>query len=155
MKYYIVLIALLVACQNPKPTDSSELTADEIQAAKGLIQGVFDDIWAAADSTKLLDYHTEDFVILEQGLVWNNDSVMQYMRDRLSRENNAKRVNEMDYISLEKYGESIQIAYYNHAEFTRADTLVGKAKWLESALAVKTKAGWRLKMMHSTWAGNR
>jgi hypothetical protein len=56
----------------------------------------------------------------------------------------------MEYISIDKYGKSIQIAYYNFAEFTRADTLVGKARWLEIALAAPTKDGWRLKMMHST-----
>ena len=56
----------------------------------------------------------------------------------------------MEYISIEKYGNSIQMAYHNNAEFFRADTLVLKLRWLESALAIKTKEGWRLKMMHST-----
>jgi hypothetical protein len=42
------------------------------------------------------------------------------------------------------------MAYHNYAEFVRADTLVAEAQWLESAVAVKTKEGWRLKMMHST-----
>ncbi len=72
------------------------------------------------------------------------------MRKQLAKPNRAKRTNRMEYISIDKYGKSIQIAYYNFAEFTRADTLVGKARWLEIALAAPTKDGWRLKMMHST-----
>ncbi len=72
------------------------------------------------------------------------------MRRQLSRVNKTKRINRMDYISVDKYGESIQIAYYNYANFFKGDSLVHKAKWLESALAIKTEKGWRLKMMHST-----
>ena len=45
-------------------------------------------------------------------------------------------------------------AWNNYAEFVRADTLVGKRQWLESALAIKTAEGWRLKMMHSTRVPN-
>lgn len=57
----------------------------------------------------------------------------------------------MEYISVEKYGSSIQMTYDNFAEFYQQDSLVAKAHWLESALAVETDDGWRLKMMHSTW----
>ena len=77
------------------------------------------------------------------------------MSKQLTNTNRPKRTNRMKYISIDKYGESIQISYYNFAEFTRADTLVSKARWLESALAIDTKNGWRLKMMHSTWAGDK
>lgn len=152
MKYSIILTLILLSCQPAKQVDTSTLTPDEEQIAKDLIQGAFDDLWAGVDSTKILDYHTEDFVILEQGEVWDNDRIKEYMRSQLARENRAKRTNRMDFISIEKYGESMQIAYYNYADFTQADTLVGNARWLESALAVKTDDGWKLKMMHSTWA---
>ena len=73
------------------------------------------------------------------------------MRGQLSNDNRAKRLNYMDYISIEKYGPSIQIAYHNRAEFYQQDSLVGEGSWLESALAIKTAEGYRLKMMHSTW----
>jgi len=94
------------------------------------------------DATKISNYHTDDFIILENGEVWDNDRIKQYMRKQLSMEDRAKRINKMDYISIDKYGESMQIAYNNYAEFMKADTLVGKASWLESALAVKTDEGW-------------
>lgn len=158
MKITIPLLFALLsfcACQFPGPAKQQEsITPEEEQIAKDLIQGAFDDLWAGLDSTKISDYHTDDFVILEQGEVWDNDRIKAYMRRQYTDTERPKRTNRMDYISIDKYGESIQVAYYNYAEFTRADTLAGKARWLESALAVLTEEGWRLKMMHSTWAGN-
>ena len=151
MKYLIIFAFLLCACQSPKSDQEEKpISQKEKQIAQNLIQGAFDDLWGGVDSTKISKYHTDDFVILEHGEIWDNNRIKQYMRSQLERPNRPKRINKMDYISIEKYGESMQIAYHNFAEFTQADTLVGKGRWLESALAVKTKDGWRLKMMHST-----
>jgi len=72
------------------------------------------------------------------------------MRRQLADTSGAKRINIMDYISIEKYGPSMQIAYHNKANFYEQDSLVWEGGWLESALAVETAEGWRLKMMHST-----
>lgn len=154
MKYLILLLIVLSACQNAEVSPAQQpITAEEKQIAQGLIQGAFDDLWAGVDSTKISNYHTDDFIILEQGEIWDNQRIKAYMRKQLADTERPQRTNRMEYISIEKYGESIQIAYYNHAEFTKADTIVGTARWLESALAVNTEEGWRLKMMHSTWAG--
>lgn len=154
MKYLILLLSILFfACNNAsnKADESLSITKEEKQIAKDLIQGAFDDLWAGVDSTKILNYHTEDFIILENGEIWDNDRIKKFMRGQLANENRPKRINIMDYVSIEKYGPSMQIAYNNKAEFFVNDSLVSKGSWLESALAVKTKDGWRLKMMHSTW----
>lgn len=152
MKKIIFFLLVLVSCQSPTIKENSKpITHSEKQIAKDLIQGSFDDLWAGLDSTKILDYHTDDFIILENGEVWDNDRIKQFMRKQYTQKDRAKRTNRMEYISIDKYGESMQIAYHNFAEFTKADTLVGKGRWLESALAVSTEKGWRLKMMHSTW----
>ena len=152
MRISIILILLLGSCQYPN--NESELTQEEEQIAKELIQGSFDKIWGGVDSTEIVNYHTDDFIILEHGEVWDNDRIKTYIRSQLQREDRPLRKNRMEYISIEKYGASIQMAYHNYAEFIRADTLAGKAQWLESALAIKTKERWRLKMMHSTRVPN-
>lgn len=154
MRNCILLVLLVAACQAPQPKPDLPITKAETQVAKDLIQGAFDDLWGGVDSTKMSQYHTDDFIILENGAVWDNDRIKQYMRKELKDTDRPKRINRMDYISIDKYGESMQIAYHNYAEFVRADTLVGKASWLESALAIKTEQGWRLKMMHSTYSGS-
>lgn len=151
MKYFaIVIFFVLSSCQDSKPKASKQITQEEKQIAKNLIQGAFDDLWSAADSTKINHYHTTDFIILEQGKVWNNDSIKLYMRKKLARTKRLKRTNRMDYISIEKYEKSMYIAYYNYANFWKSDTIINKASWLESALAIKTSEGWKLKWMHST-----
>ena len=153
------LTILCFSCANritsSRATEYNPITEQEKTIAKNLIQGAFDDLWAGVDSTKILNYHTEDFIILENGEVWDNDRIKKFMRKQLANKDRAKRINLMDYISIEKYGPSMQIAYQNNAEFYAQDSLVSKGAWLESALAIKTDDGWRLKMMHSTWNKKR
>lgn len=152
---YFALCLFLVSCQaNSSDGDHAAITSSEEQIAKDLIQGAFDDLWGGVDSTKILDYHTPDFMILEHGEVWDNDRIKEFMRGQLSRPERAVRKNRMEFLSIDKYGPSIQMAYHNYAEFYLADTLAGKGRWLESALAVPTEDGWRLKMMHSTRMNN-
>lgn len=156
MKYLLFFTSLLIlSCSNPPSTESAIISKEEKEIAKNLIQGAFDDLWAGVDSTKILDYHTDDFIILEHGEIWDNDRIKQFMRGQLANKERAKRINIMDYISIDKYGESMQIAYHNKANFYEQDSLVWTGGWLESALAVKTDEGWRLKMMHSTRKSNK
>jgi len=155
MKYLVLLFLILSSCQIKNESANAKITPEETQIAKDLIQGAFDDLWGGVDSTKILDYHTEDFIILEHGEIWDNARIKQFMHGQLAKKDRAKRINMMDYISIDKYGESMQIAYHNSADFVKNDSIVGQAKWLESALAVRTADGWRLKMMHSTRVGNR
>ncbi|MEM6698461.1 MAG: nuclear transport factor 2 family protein [Bacteroidota bacterium] len=153
MRYLIFTGLLLIgACQTKQQnTELMPLSDEERTIVKGLIQDSFDDLWAGLDSTKILDYHTADFIILEHGEVWDNDRIKQFMRDYGKNPNRPTRINEMDYISIDKYGESIQLAYHNYATFKEGDSIVYRGQWLESALAVKQENGeWRLKMMHST-----
>ena len=154
MRVGILILFLLSSCQPPYSARESALTKEEEQMAKELIQGSFDKIWGGVDSSEIANYHTDDFIILEHGEIWDNDRIRAYIRRQQERENRPLRKNRMEYISIAKYGESIQMAYHNYAEFFRADTLVGKGQWLESALAVKTTKGWKLKMMHSTRVAN-
>ncbi len=148
----ISLIVILAACQKQVVDNSAkEITTEEIRIAKQLIQGSFDDLWAGMDSTKILKYHTENFYILENGEVWTNQEIRNFMKRSLSNNDRPHRENKMDFLTLEKQGHAINIAYHNYATFTQGDSLVGNAQWLESALAIPTKDGWRLRMMHSTW----
>ena len=156
MKINLLILSLLfLSCSNSLDKENTTITEEEKGIAKNLIQGAFDDLWAGMDSTKILTYHTDDFIILENGEVWDNERIKKFMRKQLANKDRAKRINIMDFISIEKYGPSIQIAYHNKAEFYRQDSLVFTGSWLESALAIETDEGWRLKMMHSTRKGNK
>ena len=150
---YILFSILFISCQAVQNKEVKAITPEETKIAKNLIQGAFDDLWGGVDSTKISLYHTEDFIILEHGEVWDNDRIKKFMRGQLKNINRPTRINKMEYIAIDKYGPSIQLSYFNTADFVQADSLVGQGKWLESALAVSTPEGWRLKMMHSTRMG--
>ena len=149
----LMLIVFITACspQETKSILTEEQKNIDIEVAKQLVQGIFDDVWGGLDSTKILDYHTSEFVILEQGQIWKNKEIRDYIRRSLKNEDIPKRINKMDYISTKHMGEAIYLDYHNYATFERADSVVGKAQWLESAIAIKTGDGWRLDKMHSTY----
>jgi len=104
---FFIISLILFSCTNSKVNENDKsITEQEEKIAKGLIQGAFDHLWAGMDSTKILNFHTGDFIILENGEVWDNDRIKQFMRKQLTDENRARRINIMDYISIEKYGPS-------------------------------------------------
>lgn len=150
--FFLTICLFMFSCKSSTiNVADTELSESEIEGAKALIQGVFDDVWGGLDSAKILKYHTENFIILENGEVWNNKRIKQYIRQAVKRENPPVRVNKMDYISVEKHGTAIQLAYHNRADFMQGDSLVGQAQWLESATVIATPTGLRLHQMHSTW----
>ena len=151
-----ILCFLLFSCapeakdRQQENTSTTSISPEEEAAVKELIMGAFDDLWGGMDSTKILNYHTPDFYILEHGEVWDNDRITSWMKGRLQEENRPLRINSMEYIDWHKYGGSITCSYHNYAKFMQGDSLLGEGQWLESALAVETEEGWRLRMMHST-----
>ena len=75
------LLLVVTACQPKSDTPSNTIiiSTEEVNIAHGLIQGAFDDLWGGLDSTKILEYHTDDFSILEQGEVWDNQMIKNYI----------------------------------------------------------------------------
>ena len=154
----LILALVIISCTNPtkeNKTTSNITTPEDELIIKDLVQGAFDDLWAGFDSTKVLTYHTPDFIILENGEVWDNARIKLWMKNKLANPTGTKRVNSMEYIAIDRYGPSIQASYWNYAKMIAADSTISNLRWLESAVAVPTNDGWRLKMMHSTWSPDR
>ena len=122
-------------------------TADE-QKLKDLIQQSFDNIFSKMDKDMIANYYTEDYILLEQGEVWDIEKLKSYLSpDNLQ---GMLRVNEFNFIEVNVIGDIAWLAYHNEATFLKDDQQVGELKWLESAMAIRTENGWRLKMLHST-----
>lgn len=92
-------------------TEQESTTKEDEKIIKDLIQGAFDDLWAGFDSTKVLTYHTPDFIILEHGEVWDNTKIKSWMKGNLANPNDVKRSNRMEYIAIDRFGPSIQASY--------------------------------------------
>jgi len=120
------------------------------------VQDVFDDIWSGTDTAQVRRYQTEDFVILEHGEIWTNDTIRTWQLGQLANKSAdaPKRLNSFEFFRNEIIGDNAWCAYRNNAHWVDAkgDT-VNNYSWLESGVAVRTEDGWKLKMMHSTRVG--
>jgi ketosteroid isomerase-like protein len=90
---------------------------------------------------------TVDFLLLEQGMIWNLDT----LQNKLAKPKPAgySRKNRFEFFETRITGKRAWVGYHNYADF---ETAAGKRKihWLESAVLVKEKNSWKLEMMHST-----
>ncbi len=149
-KLHVILFILLL----PYFSYGQITNSSDTEKAKALIQGSFDDLWSDFDTTKINLYHTDNFILLEHGEIWTNDTIQNYMVRSLKSNQKAKRINTIDFISVEQRGDIIWLAYHNYAKWIVDGKENGKMHWLESAVAIKTDQGWRLTMLHSTRVQN-
>jgi hypothetical protein len=120
------------------------------QTIKKLIQESFDTVWSNLDSNAMDTYYTEDFLLLENGEVWNKDITAAYLDKAKLKQPLPKRENTIEIIAVKITNTTAWLAYYNYATFTINNKTTRKAKWLESATAILTEKGWKLVMLHST-----
>ena len=103
--------------------------------------------FSETDFNYIQETSTKDFLLLEQGMIWNLDT----LQNILSKPKPAgyTRKNRFDFFETRITGKKAWVGYLNHADIESA---AGKRKihWLESAVLVKEKNSWKLEMMHST-----
>ena len=117
---------------------------------KNLIIGSFDEIWSELNSKNIDNYYTKDFLLLENGEVWNNDSISDYLDKAVLKKPIPNRVNTIEFIEVKVSEGMAWVAYKNQATFSLDNEIIRKIHWLESATAILTENGWRLEMLHST-----
>ncbi len=122
---------------------------DEAQIQQ-LIQDSFDVLFSSFDSERIGEFYTEDFILLEDGEVWDHQKILDYFAKAKLNPNPTTRVNRFDFIKTTVSGDRAWVAYHNYATISRDGQVVRQVEWLESATAVKTPEGWRLDMLHST-----
>lgn len=147
MKKIIILTLLVFSVYRLQAQD---ITSKEEEAIKALVQGAFDDIWSGLEASKIKEYHTDDFLLLEHGEVWTNETIKNYTIRASKAEKIPTRVNTFEFIKFVKSKKSIWAAYHNYANISIDNKTVADLEWLESIVAIKTKEGWKLQMMHST-----
>ena len=147
-KIYLIFILSLIfqikalAQNSTKPNDAQEI--------QQLIQDSFDSLFSGYRAELLDSFYTPDFLLLEQGEVWDMDFIKTYLEDRSKNPNLVTRTNRFEFIKTEVFGERAWVAYHNWATFTKEGTAPREVYWLESASAVRTSEGWRLELLHST-----
>ncbi len=123
---------------------------NEAQEIQDLIQNSFDSLFSGYRVELLDRFYTPDFLLLEQGEVWEMDFIKTYLGDRSKNPNPVTRTNRFEFIKTEVFGDRAWVAYHNWATFTKEGAAPHEVYWLESASAIRTSEGWRLELLHST-----
>jgi ketosteroid isomerase-like protein len=110
------------------------------------IKGVFDG-FSALSLQKIMRHCTPDVTILEDGVVWNADSIATAFKRMEGVD--FKRVNSFNFLQTEVTGKTAWTSYYNQAD-VQVNGKARQLRWLESAVLVKEAGGWKVKMLHST-----
>lgn len=102
---------------------------------------------STGDVKRMESVVTPDVKILEHGVVWTMDSIRFYLGKK--RPEDFKRVNSFDFFQSEATEKMAFVSYFNRADI-HANNKDRTVKWLESAVLVKDKGQWKVKMLHST-----
>ena len=140
---------ILMICFTTISFGQSSIETDKSHL-KELIIKSFDEIWSELNSKNIDKYYAKDFLLLENGVVWNIDSITNYLDNSKLKKAIPNRVNSIQFIEIKVSKGTAWIAYRNQAIFSIENKIVRKADWLESATAILTENGWKLEMLHST-----
>lgn len=105
------------------------------------------DAFSDGSIEKLEQGVTTDVVILEDGVVWSLDTLRKFFKK--PRPADFKRVNKLNFFQTEADGRMAFVSYYNTADI-RANGKDFNVNWLESAVLIRDRDKWRIKMLHST-----
>jgi hypothetical protein len=134
----LFLLGFLIACQQTNQKDDPE-------KLKSVLMDYFNGI-KNRDINKMNAVTTTDFVLFEDGKVFSNDSLVNFL-------NSFPKFNadyKFDHFKINVDNNSGNMSYYNHGELTINDTTHLTFNWLESATFKKVGDNWKLEFLHST-----
>ncbi|AGC75618.1 hypothetical protein LX97_00310 [Nonlabens dokdonensis] len=137
------------SCNKQQSNEPQQNDEEAIAAVENVIQNLFDEVWAGYDENAITKYQTDDFLLLEHGEVWNNDTIANWCKEAQTRNSEYERINNFKRIDARGNGDKLWLAYHNYGTFKK-DTIMFERAWLESVVAVKEDSIWKLELMHST-----
>ncbi|HMG88899.1 MAG TPA: nuclear transport factor 2 family protein [Chryseolinea sp.] len=132
-----VMPLLLISCQPAK---------DDPEILKGVLVAYFDGV-ASKDLKQLNDVTTSDFILFEDGKIWNNDSLATTL-NKYYKKFSAEFT--FDYVNVSIDHESGHITYYNHCDCIVNDTSKMSFNWIENATFKKVDGKWKMNFLHSS-----
>jgi len=144
-KFYFLILFVFFATVSFGQNSTHDTTL-----VKNVIIESFDEIWSELNAENIDKFYTKDFLLLENGMVWNNDTIVNYITRAKLEKKIPTRINSFEFIEIKVSGKTAWIAYHNYATFSIDNNVLGNVHWLESATAILTEKGWKLNMLHST-----
>ena len=90
---------------------------------------------------------TDNFLLLEDGAVWNMDSLVTRLSPLKSM--SFSRVNQLKFIEQGESKNAAWAAYHNTADI-KVNGREVKLEWMESAFLIKENGAWKIRLLHST-----
>lgn len=135
---FVALALIPVSCQqNP--------TVDESENVKSVVETYFDGI-AARDRQIMDSVTTQDFMLYEDGRIFNNDSLVNFL-DSFS---SFSAEFTLDNFKINTANTVGNMSYHNRGDFVFNDTTRVTYHWLESATFKKIDGEWKMNFLHST-----
>jgi hypothetical protein len=132
----ILLIGYLCSCHQ---------SIDNEDSVKQALNSYFDGI-KNKDIQKMNDVTTKDFILFEDGKVWNNDSLF----NRITTLPKFTANYRLEFVKINAEEKIAHIIYFNEADFIMSDTLKMTKNWIESAAFKKLDGQWKMYFLHSS-----
>lgn len=134
----VLVLALLTGCQQDKKTDDPQLL-------KKVLISYFNGI-ETKDTASMRALTTADFILYEDGDVWNNDSAFVNIKEHLPFEVKYSFKNFKIYVD-DKSGD---MTYLTHADFIFNGTKRKSFDWIENATFRKIDGTWKMNFLQLT-----
>lgn len=142
----LILVLLLSSISLTAQTGPAKsFSPTELEVNETVIK--FFDALSELDAVKLKQQVTTDFMLLEDGAVWNTDSLSKYFEPM--KKLNIIRENKFNFVKTVVTDQTGWTAYYNRADMKIGQKQLAK-DWLESAVLIKENGTWKIKLLHST-----
>ncbi len=135
---FLFTVAIIICCQQPQKSDDPEV-----------LKKILTDYFAGIknkDVAKMNSVTTPDFILFEDGKVWNNDSLINFLNTFKSFQGNWT----FKYMKVSIDALSGNMIYQNHGDFVMNDTTKVQLDWIESATFRKVDGSWKMNFLHST-----
>ncbi|HRG23687.1 MAG TPA: nuclear transport factor 2 family protein [Chitinophagaceae bacterium] len=141
-----VVLTFMVAVQFFSAVSQSTVSAKELNVQETII-ALFQSL-ADRDFYKMKESCTGDFIVLENGVIWNLDTLQEKIN--LSKAiPDFNRVNTIEFTDTRIKGKTAWVSYHNRADYIR-NGKKSYVQWLESAVLVKAGRKWKVQLLHST-----
>lgn len=143
-KTFVFVVLLLTIYQTSWAQKGNiDPTGDVQQTLVNFFKGI-----STLDIQQIEKHVTKDFILFEDGQVWNLDTLAAQI-EQMQKMGNLQRDDHFEFIKIEINGNMAWGAYHLRADvnFNGQKILL---RWLESAVFRKTGTEWKIEMLHST-----
>jgi hypothetical protein len=135
---FVIALGLLSSFRPNQPQDSPE-------QLKAVVSSYFEGI-ENVDTARMRAVTTSDFILYEDGRVWNNDSAFMNIRRHLPFTVKYK----LDHFKINVDTKSGDMTYTNHADFVFRNSQKLSLDWIESATFRKEDGVWKMNFLQVT-----